>query len=149
MERADLHIDDFYSDAAVILLLLYSAFPRRVALYVDDICGPDEPDEFGLPSPRAQATFATILWLAEQGYLDFEAAVRQESVDQAVLTEKGFLALTSHTDASTCDAGRPATDEPSVLVHQLRQARLNGSFALAEVVQAVLRRQPRLTPLTD
>lgn len=144
---ADLHIDDFYSDAAVILLLLYSAFPRRVALYVDDICGPDEPDEFGLPSPRTQAAFATILWLAEQGYLEFEAAVRQESVDQAVLTEKGFLALTSHADAAADN--RPAPDEPSVLVHRLREARLNGSFALAEVVQAVLRRQPRVTPGAD
>lgn len=146
---ADLHIDDFYSDAAVILLQLYNAFPRRVGIYVDEICGPDEPDEFGLPSPRTQAAFATIVWLAEQGYLAFEAAVRQESVDEAVLTEKGFLALTSRTDAATGGDNRPAADEPTVLINRLRNARLDGSsFALAEVVQTILRRQPQLAMTT-
>ena len=38
----DLQIDEFYKDAASGLLLLYQAFPRKVALYVDDLIGRDE-----------------------------------------------------------------------------------------------------------
>ncbi len=39
----DLHVDDFYRDVALILLHLYSTFPRRSILYVEDVCGPDSP----------------------------------------------------------------------------------------------------------
>ena len=34
---ADIHIDDFYRDCALILLRLYTSFPRKSVLYVDDI----------------------------------------------------------------------------------------------------------------
>lgn len=57
---ADLHIDDFYRDAALILLRLYRTFPRKTILYVDDISGPDTPDEFGLHSERFQSCFSTM-----------------------------------------------------------------------------------------
>ncbi|EPS7997105.1 hypothetical protein ACWEWS_006323, partial [Pseudomonas aeruginosa] len=33
----DLQIDDFHKDAAGGLLLLYQAFPRKTALYVEDL----------------------------------------------------------------------------------------------------------------
>ena len=62
---ADLHIDDFYRDSAMILLRLYTTFPRKTVLYVDDICGPDAPDEFGLHSERHQSCFSAMTWLAE------------------------------------------------------------------------------------
>jgi hypothetical protein len=48
----DLQIDDFYRDAAAGLLMLYQAFPRKITLYVEDLIGHEEPDEFGLPSKR-------------------------------------------------------------------------------------------------
>lgn len=92
---ADLHIDDFYKDAARILVQLYQAFPRKVAVYVEDISGPDEPDEYGLHSTRYLACLGTMLWLGEQGYLQYESTIRQEAIDQAVLSHRGFTLLTA------------------------------------------------------
>ncbi|ATH82458.1 hypothetical protein NLY39_10305 [Pseudomonas sp. KHPS1] len=89
----DLQIDDFYKDAASGLLMLYQAFPRKMALYVEDLIGREEPDEFGLPSKRHQACLGALLWLAEEGYLRFESTIAYDALDQAVLTEKGFLRL--------------------------------------------------------
>ena len=43
---ADIHVEEFYKDVAVALVQLYSVFPRRTNLFVEDIAGPDEPDEF-------------------------------------------------------------------------------------------------------
>jgi hypothetical protein len=93
----DLHIDDFYKDAAAGLLALYQAFPRRIDLYVEDLIGREEPDEFGLPSKRHQACLGTLLWLAEEGYLRFESTIAYDALDQAVLSEKGFLRLSHST----------------------------------------------------
>ncbi|BAN49072.1 hypothetical protein [Metapseudomonas resinovorans] len=89
----DLQIDDFYKDCATGLLQLYQAFPRRIALYVEDLIGPSEPDEFGLPSKRHESCLGALLWLADEGYLRFDSTIRFEALDQAVLTEKGFLRL--------------------------------------------------------
>lgn len=92
---SDLHVDDFHRDSACILLQLYSQFPRPQILYVDSICGPDTPDEFGLPSNRTLACFSAMLWLGAEGYLRYDSCIRQEALDQAVLTEKGFLLLSA------------------------------------------------------
>ena len=54
---ADIHIDDFYRDVAAIFLRLYALFPRKSTLFVEDISGPDQPDEFGLHHPRFEACF--------------------------------------------------------------------------------------------
>jgi hypothetical protein len=89
----DLQIDDFYKDAASGLLALYQAFPRKMALYVEDLIGREEPDEFGLPSKRHQACLGALLWLAEEGYLRFESTIAYDALDQAVLSEKGFMRL--------------------------------------------------------
>merc|ERR1711916_288120 len=70
-------------------------FPRKIQLFVDDIAGPSEPDEFGLPSPRHQSCFATMIWLAEAGYLQYINTIRQEALDQASLTHLGFTLLSS------------------------------------------------------
>lgn len=120
----DLQIDDFYRDAASGLLLLYQAFPRKITLYVEDLIGHEEPDEFGLPSKRHQSCLGALLWLAEEGYLRFESTIQFLAIDQAVLTEKGFLRLTRVSR----EAERPGTLPPAVeRVHsstafQLRKA---------------------------
>ncbi|WP_068826510.1 hypothetical protein [Pseudomonas sp. BMS12] len=89
----DLQIDEFYKDAAAGMLLLYQAFPRKVALYVEDLIGREEPDEFGLPSKRHQACLGALLWLAEEGYIRYDSTIAYDALDQAVLTEKGFIRL--------------------------------------------------------
>ena len=89
----DLQIDEFYKDAASGMLLLYQAFPRKVALYVEDLIGREEPDEFGLPSKRHQSCLGALLWLAEEGYVRYDSTIAYDALDQAVLTEKGFIRL--------------------------------------------------------
>jgi hypothetical protein len=133
---ADLHIDDFYKDAALILLRLYGVFPRKHLLFVDEICGFEEADEFGLPSARSAGCFSAMIWLGEQGYLQYEAAIRQEALDQAVLTEKSFLLLSSRSELPVLDA-EPQLP-PSVMaesltnVAQLRRAVGSNSSILIE-----------------
>ena len=127
---ADIHIDDFYHDVAIIFLRLYSVFPRKTTLYVEDICGPDEPDEYGLHHPRFQAGFSAMVWLAEQGYITFEETIRAEALDQTALTRKSFLLLTS---MGTTVEHEPDDIAPSVKAHSgsrithLRQALHSGS----------------------
>lgn len=144
----DLQIDDFYRDAAAGLLTLYQAFPRKVALYVEDLIGHEEPDEFGLPSKRHQGCLGALIWLAEEGYLRFESTIQFLALDQAVLTEKAFLRLTgSVPDALIShDALPPSVRRVrSSLAHQLREALREGdSERLAE-----LTRQLFDSPSTD
>ncbi|MEM7100327.1 MAG: hypothetical protein AAF541_18820 [Pseudomonadota bacterium] len=90
---ADIHIEEFYADAAKMLVSLYGIFPRPVTLFVEDICGPDEPDEYGVHSHRHQACFATMLFLANEGFIQFGQTIRSEAVDQASLTGKCFSSL--------------------------------------------------------
>lgn len=97
---ADLHIDDFYFDIGLTLSRLYSSFPKRSTIYVADISGPDQPDEFGLSSDRFLSGFSAMLWLRDQGYILFESTIRQEAIDQAVLTEKSFLILANQANIS-------------------------------------------------
>ena len=97
----DLHIDDFCKDTAKILRLLYRRFPVRTTLYVEDISGPDQPDEFGLHSPRFQACFGAIIWLKEYDYIHYTSLIRQEAADEVCLTHRSFSLLSSfetHTD---------------------------------------------------
>ena len=88
-----IHIDEFYHDAAVILTRLFQVFPRPVTVFVEDISGEDEPDEFGVHSSRYQACFATLLWLGEEGYIRYQDTIKSEAIDQAVLTGRCFTAL--------------------------------------------------------
>ena len=135
---ADLHIDDFYKDVATIFLRLYSIFPRKIVLYVEDVCGPDEPDEFGLHHPRFEACFSTMVWLAEHGYLLFDDTVRQEALDQVVLSQKAFLLLASRSELQLLAPDTPQTLPPSVVeqsqsnVMQLRAAIHDGSSILLQ-----------------
>ncbi|SDK29647.1 hypothetical protein [Microbulbifer yueqingensis] len=89
----DLHIHDFYRDAARILLALFNQFPAPATVYVEDIAGPDTPDEFGLHSPRHLACLGAMTWLKHSGYIHFSQLVRQEAVEEAALTHSAFLLL--------------------------------------------------------
>lgn len=121
----DLHIDDFYKDAAAGMLLLYQSFPRKIGLYVEDLIGREEPDEFGLPTPRHQSCLGTLLWLAEEGYIRFDSSIGYDALDQATLSEKGFLRLSRGLPHAIAE-GEPVP--PSVrrvqatLAYQLREA---------------------------
>ena len=146
---ADLHIDDFYRDVARIFLRLYSVFPRKTTLYVEDISGPDEPDEFGLHHPRFEAGFSAMVWLAEHGYLNFEDTIRQEALDQVVLSQKAFLMLSSRSELQLITPATEPQPTPSVIaetqsnIMQLRAAVRDGSsMAVRECVSYLLALPP-------
>jgi len=145
----DLHIDDFYRDVGHIFRHLYALFPRNSVLYVEDICGPDEPDEFGLHHPRFQACFSAMLWLADHDYLRFDSTIGQEALDQAVLTQKSFLLLTAPSDLQLAEPPGPPPLPPSVAaqassnVAQLRQAlKSASSLQITQCVTYLLSRAP-------
>lgn len=100
MALHDLHIGDFCKDAARTLLLLYRRFPVKTTLYIEDIAGPDQPDEFGLHSPRHMAAFGAALWLAEEGLFRFSQPIKQEALDEAVLSAKAMLFFSGGQDES-------------------------------------------------
>ncbi|MCJ8168835.1 hypothetical protein [Atopomonas sediminilitoris] len=124
----DLNIDDFYRDCAAALLQLYGTFPRKMALYVEDLIGREEPDEFGLPSKRHLNCLGAMVWLSEEGYLRFSATIRYEALEQVVLTEKAFLRLSRQVPHAIEQPDLP----PSVrrikgtLAHQLNDALQQG-----------------------
>ena len=111
-----IHIDEFYADATHIIVSLFGVFPRPVSIFAEDICGPDEPDEYGLHSHRYQACFATMLWLGEEGYLRYADVIRSDAVDQAVLSGRCFSILTSPAPKTQYDESAVALDSlpPSV-----------------------------------
>ncbi|WP_339801580.1 hypothetical protein [uncultured Marinobacter sp.] len=133
----DIHIEEFYRDAAIALLQLYSVFPRRINLFVEDIAGPDDPDEFGLHSPRHQACFGALLWLQEEGLLRYIDTIRQEALDQAVLTQRAFVRLSMpapeaiHPDLTLNASAPPVSaslmEDRSTFIYLLREAIHKGS----------------------
>ena len=100
---ADIHIDEFYRDCAKTLVHLYACFPRLTSLYIDDLIGKLETDEYGIPSRRHQACFDTLLWLAAEGYIRYHDRVRQDGLDQVVLTEKSFTRLSTAASFATME----------------------------------------------
>ncbi len=155
---ADINIENFYRHIGVILSILYSAFPTKHPVYVDEVAGIDEPDEYGLHSPRYTAGFFAMIWLAEEGFLRYADTIRQDGIDQACLTHKAFLRLTEASEPIWSDAEdgvsnvvslNPDKDEgltPSVLedrklvINQLRRALKSGSsIAVTKVVRHILR----------
>lgn len=136
---ADIHIADFYKDCAKILVRLYNSFPNKIVLYVDDIAGEATPDEFGLHSERYLSALSTMIWLAESGYIRFDSCIKQDAIDQAVLTEQGFLLLSSRIINDP--ASQPADHQELPLsvfnasqrtVQRLREALKSGSSTLLE-----------------
>lgn len=91
----DIHIEEFYRDCVKVLHHLYQVFPRKSAVFVEDISGEDRPDEYGVHSDRFLACFGTMLWLAEENYIIYESTIKQEAIDQATLTSKGLNLMAS------------------------------------------------------
>jgi hypothetical protein len=90
-----LHIDDFYYVTAEVFSALYSAFPVRHMLLVEDLTGPIKWDMTGLPDRKSRACFETLIWLAEHELLDFRTVEpRDIGIEGAVLTQKAFVLLT-------------------------------------------------------
>lgn len=122
----DIHIDDFYKDTGKILVQLYRSFPRKNLLLIEDISGPDIPDEYGLHSERHQSCFGAAIWLAESGYLSYGETIRQEGMDQVNLTHKAFTLLSSTATAliTDIDPELPASvlETQQTNIHQLREA---------------------------
>jgi len=120
----DIHIEEFFLDSARILKQIYQSFPRPVSVFVEDISGDDQPDEYGLHSDRHQATFGTMLWLEKENYLRFEDTIRQEAIDQATLTARGLalLATACHDDflltlvATVSGQARSLQAKPNIVV---------------------------------
>ncbi len=156
---ADINIENFYKHIARILSILYEAFPSKSPLYVDDIAGVDDPDEYGLHSPDYTAGFFAMLWLADEQYIRYMDTIRQDGVDQAVLTHKAFLKLTQVSDpiyqatvyqtddnhvvvtTQTEQAGSPPSvvEDHMLVINQLRHALRSGdSIAIAKVVRHIL-----------
>ena len=100
---SDIHIEEFYHDIGLILSRLHASFPRRTTLYVEDISGEDTPDEYGLHSERYMSCLSAMSWLNDQGYIDFESMVKQEAIDQVVLTEKSFWILANQATINMGD----------------------------------------------
>lgn len=101
---ADIHIDDFFKDAAGALTLLYERFPQPLQVFVEDLTGPQEVDEYGLPNRRHMACFATLLWLAEEGFIRYSDTLRQDAIEHATLTGRCFSALIAPSEAVLEDA---------------------------------------------
>ena len=122
----DIHVDDFFRDGAKVLTQLYAVFPRRHSVFVEDICGPEEPDEFGLHSQRHLSCFGTMLWLGEEGYLRYEDTIRHEAIDQAVLSARCFTLLSTPTEAVAASTSpelpRSVKEAQSTTIHRLRGA---------------------------
>lgn len=152
---ADIHVEEFYKDVAIALIQLYSAFPRRVNLFVEDIAGPDEPDEFGLHSKRHMACFGALLWLQEEGLLRYVDTIRQEALDQAVLTRSAFIRLSAPAPAPlTREFGQShqraeehlptsVQEDLSTYIHLIRTALKDGhSGRISRIMQATFFADP-------
>ncbi len=144
----DLHIDDFYRDVARVFAQLYGSFPRKQILLVEDIAGPDTPDEFGLHSQRHQACFSAFIWLAESGYISYIDTIYQEGIDQASLSHKALTLLSSRSPLPQETPQVASKEEPSERlqaeqqlsnISQIRQALKSGSSTqLQQVMQQLL-----------
>lgn len=132
----DLNVEDFFKDAIKVLDALYRSFPAPITLYVEDICGESDTDEFGMHSKRYLACFSAMLWLQDEGYVRFEDVIRQEAVDQIVLTSQCFTLLSRA-------AARPTavnSNEPSSLLAERSTHIAHLRAALKQRDSAVLRR---------
>ena len=143
-----LHIDDFTHDVARILMQSYMSFPRPGALYVEDIIGPTEVDDVGLHSTRHMSCLGAMLWLAEEGYLRYQATIFQEGLEQAVLSNPAFVLLTALSDLrfAETDPQLPASVqlEKATVAEQLLQAiRAQDSARTTALVRYLLSRNPQ------
>ncbi len=124
----DINVDDFFNDSARTLLILYKVFPRRHAVFVEDVSGPEEPDEFGMHSDRYLACFGALLWLGEEGFLRYENTIATEAIDQALLAGRCFTLLST--------PGLLRTDVDASLPESVRAERATRAYALESAVRS-------------
>ncbi len=137
---ADLNILDFYKDTAKILLQLHRSFPRKAEVYVEDLIGADHVDEFGLHSKRHESCFGAMLWLSDEGYLRYQSTIRQEAIDQAVLTAKAIVLL------GTINLKLPNTnfsnrDSKDTIKNDIPSFETKEHFAMIEHIRTALKSQ--------
>jgi hypothetical protein len=145
---SDINVDDFCKDVARTLLVLYRAFPRPHAVFVEDIAGPDRVDEFGMHSDRHLACFSTLLWLADEGYLRYADTIRQEAVDQAVLTGRAFTLLATPAPGlePAAAAELPVSVRLEQQTHVHRLARALEARSSSQIRRAVLELMGAMLP---
>lgn len=130
----DVHIDDFFKDCSTILLLGFRRFPRTQTLFVEDISGPDEMDEFGLHSNRHLAALGALQWLKEEGYVRYGVMDRQLSVDDFVLTSRSLSRLLTPIRATQDGSGDQVETTPVIQV--LEFARLQSDTTwMSQIMQ--------------
>lgn len=133
---AELHIEDFYKDVALILSQLYAVFPRKATVFVEDISGPDQPDEFGIHSKRHQSCFAAMIWLSEEGFIRYGDTIRQEAIDQAVLASSTFIKLSNLASIEVDSVHKASPMSNMQLIHEsLKNA---SSTQMATLVEHIL-----------
>lgn len=121
----DVNIDDFYHDIAVILLSLYQQFPQKINLYVEDVCGPDQVDEFGLHSKRHLSCIGAFMWLKDEGYIRYDDIIKQENASECTLTQKAFVTLIRPCPDEAGDSSLKQSSAErfnSTLIQQLHKA---------------------------
>ena len=146
----DINIDDFFKDGAKALVQLYSVFPRRHTVFVEDVSGPEETDEFGMHSNRYLACFGALVWLGEEGYVRYEETIRQDAIDQAVLTARCFSVLTTpapnHEPFDVTDLPESVRIEQSTTISRLRKALKERSSIRIRAAMVDLMAQMRAHP---
>ncbi|MEH6344077.1 MAG: hypothetical protein V7785_03235 [Bermanella sp.] len=119
----DINIDDFYHDIASTLLALYQQFPRKISLYIEDICGPDDMDEFGLHSNRYLSCIGAVTWLLDENYIRYNHISHLETAEECTLTQKALIKLIKPTfNASAQDQVKSVQKQRSTLAQQLHLA---------------------------
>lgn len=133
----DVNIDDFYHDMGVILLTLFQQFPRKVSLFIDDISGPDDMDEFGLHSPRYLSAIGALMWLHDEGYVRYSDIIKQESAEDCTLTQKAFVKLIRpNLTADEFENANSIKKRESTLAFQMQQALKNqSSIDMQNIIQ--------------
>lgn len=127
------NIDHFYYVTSEVFCQLYTVFPVRHLLLVEDLVGPIKWDMTGLPDRKSQACFETMIWLSEHDLLTFRSIEpRNIGIEGAVLTQKAFVLLTGRV---TWEAGHSTSRFDA-----LREARHNRAYSdLGTVIEDVFR----------
>ena len=144
MSTSDINIDDFFKDSAKSLVLLYSVFPRRQTLFVEDIYQSEESDEFGMHSDRFRACFGALTWLGETNYLRYQDTIKDEAVDQAVLTGRCFTLLSSPASSTSSSTAVAETDQQDDLPAQLQIEQATHIYRIKSALQQRSSTQLRL-----
>lgn len=127
------NIDDFHYVTSEVLCQLYTVFPVRHLLLVEDLIGPIQWDMTGLPDRKSQACFETLIWLSAHDLLTFRSIEpRNIGIEGAVLTQKAFVLLTGSVTW--------ASDGPSSRIDALREARQSRAYSdLGTIINDMLR----------